>query len=470
MKEYLIKLEDYVAVKNSGEYAPIFYYIGTIYGELAGELRRQGIHYSDPIIVEYRKQANYYFRKAIELMDADEFLLLLVYTNYANNLDSCGRVIESLRLYRKALKINPLFGMAEGNYGRALNFLANMVNDGRQYTELHCYSYQAVKRALEINDPNMHVEAIDYFKRMINEYPEQTGLPRTVLEEKIEYPNATCKNTEENLYRVWCLKNHLFLNPLNEVIDSPGAFAHDPLTIIQYTEPIDHTDSVIGNKIEPPKFFAMLNQLKEEYVYARFLYYEGEKKTGEVHYADKGVKLSNGADYTNYSIRLEQLKSSFRILFSLFDKMAFFVNDFWNLGYSERQASADKVFRDDNYPKGNCALTAMWWVYVEFYEKFGNADKASEKELKDLRNALEHKFVKIHEYEWNKDFQMEADDFYHIDEETLRQSAFRLLQLTRECLMYLVYAVGIHESQHYSDNKELAVRMDIMDLDDNWKR
>ena len=48
-----------------------------------------------------------------------ETLLLLIYTNYANSLDACGRVIEALRIYREAIEINPSFGMALGNYGRA---------------------------------------------------------------------------------------------------------------------------------------------------------------------------------------------------------------------------------------------------------------------------------------------------------------------------------------------------------------
>jgi hypothetical protein len=70
----------------------------------------------------------------------------------------------------------------------------------------------------------------------------------------------------------------------------------------------------------------MLNQLKEEYIYARFLCYDGSEKIKDLHYADKEVKLSlSDYDYVNYSIRLEQLKSAFRLLFSIFDKVAFFV-------------------------------------------------------------------------------------------------------------------------------------------------
>ncbi|RHQ89436.1 hypothetical protein DWX80_18510, partial [Ruminococcus sp. AF21-3] len=117
----------------------------------------------------------------------------------------------------------------------------------------------------------------------------------------------------------------------------------------------------------------------------------------------KNVKLSDGMEYLNYSIRVEQLKSSYKILFSIYDKTAFFINDLWKLGFKEKMASADRVFKSKNYPRDNVSLTAMKWVYMEFCEKFGNAEAAYEKELKDLRNALEHKYVKVHEYKWKKE-------------------------------------------------------------------
>ena len=68
-----------------------------------------------------------------------------ILTNYANELDTAGRVIEALSIYRRVMLLNDHFSIARGNYGRALQFLANMVNDSGHYKELHCYAYQAVK-------------------------------------------------------------------------------------------------------------------------------------------------------------------------------------------------------------------------------------------------------------------------------------------------------------------------------------
>ena len=99
----------------------------------------------------------------------------------------------------------------------------------------------------------------------------------------------------------------------------------------------------------------------------------------------------------------------------MLDKICFFVNDFWKLGLSERKADAFHICKASNYPKDNTVLMSLYWVLCEFFDKYGDAETASEKDLATLRNAFEHKFVKAHEYEWEKALQLESDSFYHVD-------------------------------------------------------
>lgn len=136
-------------------------------------------------------------------------------------------------------------------------------------------------------------------------------------------------------------------------------------------------------------------------------------------------------------------------------------------GLPERHADAHNVFNYKKYPKHNIALTAIYWSYHEFIEKFGNADSASEEDLKTLRNALEHKFVKVHEYLSADKLQIEEDDFYHISESKLIKSTLRLLELAREWIMELVYAIGIEESTNSSG--DAVIHLNILDFDDEWK-
>ena len=152
----------------------------------------------------------------------------------------------------------------------------------------------------------------------------------------------------------------------------------------------------------------------------------------------------------------------------MLDQICFFVNDFWNLGLDEKKADAYHICKAANFPKDNIVLMSLYWVLCEFFEKYGDADTASEKDLAILRNALEHKFVKVHEYRWDRKLQMESDSFYHVSEEDLKDYAMRLLEIAREALMYLVYAIGYEESKKEKSSK--AVSMTLADYSDEWKR
>lgn len=467
LTKYLTKVEEFSLDHHTPEYAPIFYYLGTANSILAAHQQKTMEKETD--VLKYRQQALSCFREALALLEStsdNKVLLLSIYTNYANELDACGRVIEAIRVYREAIKIDPMFGMAIGNYGRALKFYANLVNDPWHYKKLHCYAYQSIKRALEIGDPNLHEQAAEFFKKMVSEYEASPG--KDQLAEPILYEETDLGEPEEQEYRKWCLKNHLFLNPLNDLLNLEASFAHDPLTITRYTEVVGRDDVSFKSGSNPPKWFSMLNQLKEEFIYSRFLCYEGSEKIRELHYADKNVRLTlSSYDYVNYSIRLEEIRSAFKNLFSIFDQIAFLINDFWRLGFSERLADAAHIFKCDRYPKDNVALTALYWSYCEFMEKFGSADSASEKDLKTLRNALEHKFVKVHEYRNGEKLQIEEDSFYHVGEDELIKYALRLLELAREWIMELVYAIGLEESKN--SNEGIAIQLDIPDFDDEWK-
>ena len=172
-------------------------------------------------------------------------------------------------------------------------------------------------------------------------------------------------------------------------------------------------------------------------------------------------------DYVNYSIRLEQLKSAFRISYSLFDQIAFMINEFWSLGLGERQADAYHVFDCKHCPTDNIALTALFWAFNEFKEEYTERAGASEKELKTLRHALEHKFIQVHEHPCPNELHIMDDRFYHISENNLKEHTLRILTLAREWIIELVYAIAIEERKN--QDKENAIHLHIADYDDQWK-
>ena len=467
---YVLQQEKSYTNNNDLQIAPIFYYIGTGNSALAHHYDRSTSAEKQQLAKEHRKKALFYFRKAISILESNDntqAILLPIYTNYANELYFCNRVIEALRIYRKALTISGSFGMAVANFGRTISRYADRVNDPYHFRELHCHAYQTMKKALDIKDASMHPEAIAAFEKQLESY--ESRFNKSILSAPITYPQYDMGSREESEYRRWCLQHHLFLNPLNDLIELESAFAYDPLAIIQYTEQADRDGVDEEKEGTPPKWFAMLNQLKEEFIYARFLCYEGAEKYTEPHYADRDVVLSlANYEHANYSIRLEQLKSAFRIAYSLFDQIAFMINEFWNLGFCEHDADAYHVFtKCDRYPTDNVALIALYWGYHEFDESYVKGASASEEEVKTLRHALEHKFVQIHEYPYPNELQIMDDRFYHISESNLQEQVLHILALAREWIMELVYAIGIEERKNQGN--EYVVRMELADYDDQWK-
>ena len=116
----------------------------------------------------------------------------------------------------------------------------------------------------------------------------------------------------------WCLANHLFLNTLNDLPELNEAFMQDILQITSITTAIEQEN--------PPFVFEMFNQIKEEYIYARYLLYEVVNPSGKVHFADKETHLEDTLNYSSYSIRIEKLKTAYRTLYSIFDRIAFLLN------------------------------------------------------------------------------------------------------------------------------------------------
>ncbi len=489
IRNLLKETENFLKNHTDAIYAPLYYCIGTSYGNLRvhgysvkGDTAELSAEEKDSLL----EQEIFYFRYCLELL-ADSTLLmeeyepyitglkLQLYTNYANTLEACGRKVAAMKFYRRVLEINSAFGMAEGNMGRALQHYSALVHDSGHANYLHHFAYNYLKSSL--NKPDVHESAKRYFKWCMSLYTDE--VKKNFLENKLQIPEYSLGENEEESYRKWCLHYHLFLNPLNDLPHELSCFATDSLQLPDLITPIE--------QIDPPKYFGMFNQLKQEYVYARYLCYAAFYENEEAHFADKETHLINLYDYPQYSIRIEGLKTAFRQLYSLFDKVAFFVNDYWDIGIHERDINYRTIwlsgyglgkkyyeYRNRLMPDDNIALKSMFWIYNEFNKRFGDADTPYAENMQVLRNALEHKFVKVHNgilySETNDAVKMGEDSFYHITEDCLLRYTLDLLEIVREWLIDLTMAVHIEEIKR-RDSKASVKNFPIflMEFDDEWK-
>lgn len=137
-----------------------------------------------------------------------------------------------------------------------------------------------LKSATECKDPNTHEGAKKCFSEAISKYAQ--SYVEGFLQKNLEMPQFFYENVEEHLYRKWAVENRLFLNTLNNLPVAELCFATDALQLPNMVVSI-------GAK---PIFHGMFNQIKQEYVYARYQYYSSLQFQDEVHYADKDTYLT----------------------------------------------------------------------------------------------------------------------------------------------------------------------------------
>jgi tetratricopeptide (TPR) repeat protein len=259
-----------------------------------------------------------------------------IYCNLGNTLSQAGRFIDALVEWRNALKVQPILGMARGNLGIGL------VRYGRElYDEGHAYWFlrsgcEELRLAIEGGvgrDGATYPEALEGFRSHLESVERDLNTFEGPHDEPPqEFPLGETKREQQ--YRMWCLRRNLFLNPLNDI--GANSIAADDVLVLP-------SHRVAGAGITYRAFF---NQLKQEYIYARWCLFDGVSRSS-VHFADREVLLESNADFAQYSIGLEQVKTAFRFAYSLLDKVAYFVNAYWNVGMSEKQVNFRKVWYED---------------------------------------------------------------------------------------------------------------------------
>jgi hypothetical protein len=281
------------------------------------------------------------------------------------------------------------------------------------------------------------------------------------------------KSKSEKQYRAWCLETRLFLNPLNDLGANTIA-ARDILTLPDLVTPIDTPPSLIG-------FF---NQMKQEFASARWLYYESIRSKG-VHFSDREVLLYNTLDYPAYGLAVEKTKMAMRMAYSLLDKIAFFLNDYLALGVKPKRVSFRSIWHTgDNPPtvreefdkSQNLPLRGLYWLSKDILDEvFQDSTEPDARELYEIRNHLEHKYLKTHDMLIRPSGQPSSGWMidtlaYSISRTELDAKGLRVLKLARAALMYLSLGVASEEARRAEKRGDgLVAPMPLTTWEDTWK-
>lgn len=373
-----------------------------------------------------------------------------IYTNLAGTLSQIGRFVEAVAYWDKALDFIPDFSMARGNRGAGLVHYAHSLYDDAHALIFFRHAYDDLESALKKGvEPHARPVFEGYRKEL------KKVLSADALKARIDLSSFSLGESDEAVdYKKWCLKNRLFLNPLNDLGEYPAA-AFDILS----------TPSIVMKKGETPYFHGYYNQLKQELVSARWLYYESAGRA-EKHFSDENVLLFDTLDGPVYGLAVEKEKLSFRMAYSLFDKIAFFLNRYLNIHMEDKKVNfrtlwylfpvKAKKLREKLADSQNWPLRGLFWLSKELYEDkegFKDALEPEARQIHAIRNHLEHKYLKLHDSSWQGPSADEGvDDFDDSLEFSLSRMDFeartlRILKMARAALIYLSLTVHAEESR-----------------------
>ncbi|MFO0890951.1 MAG: LA2681 family HEPN domain-containing protein [Isosphaeraceae bacterium] len=375
-------------------------------------------------------------------------------TNLGNALSTLGRFVEAKECFDRALEIDRAHGMARGNRGISLFTYAltlphlphvpGFCTTAAFFQEAEKNLKQALKLPLE---GDAHAYFMAYLQAVADANSQVESAEGFAEEEAI---GADLEPGQP--YRSWSLENRLFLNPLNDITRIPRA-ACDVLHLPAFTARPEHGFLLLG----------LVNQMKLEFAVARLLLFEGITSS-EDRFADKELLLADTLDYPALTIGVEKMRAAFRSVYSIFDKIGFFLNFYLGLGIPASEVNfrrlwletqkRSKKLRADFESRPNWPLRGLYWLSrdLQAHKADNNAIDPDAKDLARIRNHIEHCYLRIHNEGWvasGRGQGGEATDgsSYSIDRGDFTLRAIRLLKLARSALIYLVFSVYAEEAK-----------------------
>lgn len=395
--------------------------------------------------IKYKKNQLVGYFKTSELNKArDNFLEALKYeagdpvhsshiwTNLGNCFDKFGRVVEALECFDKALTFYPEHGMAMGNKGVALLYYARLVGDhvGTFINEAH----YLLSKALELG---VIFESKAYFlnelKKIENWYSDEDK-----IKSRLNFPGVELEADSEleEFLKKYCLEKKLYLNICN-VCQKCSASIGDTLSIKTMFVKAKSRDV----KSDPfLRLSSYLNQMKQDYVTARFLLILSRYKGMNLNFVDKRVKIIDTYDFNIPNVHTQLVRFAFKGFFDILDKEAIFINDYLKLGMEESRISFRNIWfskKETAHKKmleiENFGLNAIFDIYQEL-------EVGRYKKLRTIRNALTHRFFNV------KPFADDEDDD-NMSEENFINHTIELAKIVRSSLIYLMNFVYIEEQK-----------------------
>ena len=364
-------------------------------------------------------------------------------TNLANRLNALGRPIAANEQWLKVLEIVPKFAKALANRAKGLTYYAGTLYD-RGHTSVMLAAARSLFDAALGNDAFWESEDGSTVKPALAEQRKQVADFLLQIQYNDEYDLNQWSlgvTEEERSYRRWCLRERLFLNPLNDAYTDSVA-ATDVLHLPDHTYRLE----------EAPRFPAYYNLLKQEYVSARYRLFRAIHEDDQ-DFAMRDVLMLDSCEGQALGHYTEDLRSAYRSSYALFDKVGLFLNDYFQIGlkprdvtfrhvWSEKPNSAATEIRPMFKGRRNWALRGLYCLSSDLFDQaFKEVAEPDAANLAQLRQQVEHRFLSFQHSVTQES--TETHRFASIEE--FANKTLRLLKMAREALIYVSLAMHREE-------------------------
>nr|WP_321350346.1 LA2681 family HEPN domain-containing protein [uncultured Methanoregula sp.] len=390
-------------------------------------------------IDENYQAAKHYFRKALDLAkkpetSLDRNLRAQINTNFGNCLCSVGREVEAFSFYDSALKYDKNFGMALGNKAIELQWLAFLahghthlflIESQRLYQEA---LKQPLPREADLIFEKNHAAVDSIIKKHTGMKPEN-------------HINSDPISQFHEFSRNFCVKHQLYLTPTTFVGKKNDMVFGDPMFISRFVEKISDAHIV-------DRHITFLNQIKQDFVVARYLLIQSQYQSTAVDTIDKDVILFDPLDYSVHNAYIEFLKLSLKLTMDTFDKIAQFVREYCGIQKpSARNTHFRTIWTQDKLHdtlRPEFAARKNKFLFALFDLALDLKDDGYYREIYECRNAVTHRFLIVHEMRIPEDH---SDITSRISREYLFETTITAMQLLRAAVMYLILFVDIEEKK-----------------------
>lgn len=320
-----------------------------------------------------------------------------VLTNRGNLHDMLGRPVEAIDCYEAAMQLDTAFGMAIGNKGMAVEYLAPIAT---YPATCRIYAHQLYQEALQHEGSIRQVggdEALASFRlrdaSLVRAFSDAGRAGLLDQDLRHEHYDESSLSPFVRFYTEFCVRHRLYLNL--HIYDHTAAASIGDTVIPRF---VTDTSERAFEDVNDIAF--RLNEISESFMTARLALVQSQLTSDDLSAVSEQTTLINLYDYSASNVYVGCLKSAYKEAFGVLDKIAVLLNHYLGLGLQEDRCyyrSVWYVHGPDGSPLDPPVIAPQ--VKQQGWRLFGLyllCQDLCGSRYSQIRNALTHRYLRVY--------------------------------------------------------------------------